>query len=113
MVHCAVGISLVSPTNWPQLPQPCGTAADGGFGPGVCPAPGSGVAAAVGNVTAQGPLSSSPNENSAELRDLRRDMAVIVAGPGTRYSAKWLRLGLGCRPRRACDDGEESAKTSL
>jgi hypothetical protein len=107
-----VGISLVSPTYWLQLPQPCDTAAGGGVGPGVCPAPGSGVATAAGTATTHGPLNSNPNENSAELKDLRRDMAVIVAALGTRHSAKRLRLGLGCRRRRTCIHGENIGAVS-
>jgi len=68
----------VSVRNWLQLPQfRPGAAAGGGAGLGVWPEPGSGVAPANGNATADG--SNSPNESSAELNDLRRDMAAIVA----------------------------------
>ncbi|BBZ52107.1 hypothetical protein MHEI_38240 [Mycobacterium heidelbergense] len=60
--------------NWLQLPQFCGRAATGGAGLGVCPAPGSGAAPATGSVDC--PASNSPNDSSAELNGLRRDMAV-------------------------------------
>ena len=77
MVHWAVGMSLVSVRNWLQLPQFCGrAAAAGGAGVGVWPAPGSGVAAATGSGNADCPATKSPNDSSAEVNDLRRDMAV-------------------------------------
>jgi hypothetical protein len=74
VVHWAVGTSLVSVRNWLQLPQFCDrAAAAGGAGLGVWPAPGSGVAPATGNAC---PATNNPNDSSAELNGLRRDMAV-------------------------------------
>jgi hypothetical protein len=77
VVHWAVGTSLVSVRNWLQPPQFCdGTAAAGGAGLGVWPEPGSGVAPAIGNGSADCPATNKPNDSSVELNGLRRDMAV-------------------------------------
>src|SRR6202000_2540239 len=56
----------------PQFCDP--SAAAGGAGLGVWPAPGSGVAPATGSAGCT--AANNPNDSSAELNDLRRDMAV-------------------------------------
>jgi hypothetical protein len=92
VVQRAVGMSAVSLTKPLQGTQLCGVATDAA-GTWVCPVPvsGSGVAAASGS--AADCRSTRPDDNSAELTSLRRNMAEIVSLQIARLDAERLRLG--------------------
>jgi hypothetical protein len=77
-------MSAVLSTKLPQDPQLGCVVAAGAAGTWVCPVPlsGSGVAAASGSAV-DCPDSTSPNDNSAEPTNLRRNMAEIVSRSNT------------------------------